>query len=137
MSKLKSITMKKNSYYFSLLSEVEQGQYKSNSEKLSENDFTFDEFMNLESISFKDFISKRFLWRETPKDQGGDYWLNISNRPEPTSQIVLVQFIPTLQEIKAVLKSDKFKKYSFKDLAYSLSAENILDIILELQKPKP
>jgi len=40
-------------------------------------------------------------------------------------------------EIESVLKSDKFKKYSFKDLAYSLSAENILDIIIELQKPKP
>jgi len=129
--------MKKNSYYFSLLSEVEQGQFRENYENLSMLNITFEEYLDLESASFARFISSSFLWGNTPKEnQGFNYWFDISNRPEPTDQIVLVQFIPTLQEIESVLKSDKFKKYSFKDLAYSLSAENILDIIIELQKPK-
>jgi len=136
--------MKKNSYYFSLLSEVEQGQYKSNYELFSTRRMSFDKFLDKENKSFETFVMNGFSWVKTrSKNQGVDYWLNISNRPEPkepTDQdqnIVLVQFIPTLAEIESILKSDKFKKYSFKDLAYSLSAENILDIILELQKPKP
>jgi len=133
--------MKKNSYYFSLLSEVEQGQYKSNYELFSTKKMSFDKFLDKENKSFETFVMDGFSWVKTrSRNQGVDYWLNISNRPEPTDQdqkIVLVQFIPTLQEIESVLKSDKFKKYSFKDLAYSLSSENILDIIIELQKPKP
>jgi hypothetical protein len=130
--------MKKNSYYFSLLSEVEQGQYRENFNNLSKLKITFEEYLDLESINFGQFLSSSFLWGNTPKEnQGFNYWFEISNRPEPTDQIVLVQFIPSLAEIEAVLKSDKFKKYSFKDLAYSLSVENILDIIIELQKPKP
>ena len=132
--------MKKNSYYFSLLTEVEQGQYKENYERLnSQRGFrTFDEFLNGDQHSFENFVASGFVWLNTP--QGFKYWCLISERPEPTdqeNQIITVQFIPTLEEIESVLKSDKFKEYSFKDLAYSLSSENILDIILELQKPKP
>lgn len=134
--------MKKNSYYFSLLSEVEQGQYRENFKPLGVP-ISFDKFMGLKSPDFRRFMAKSFLWDKTlDKGQGFAYWYQISLRPEPKEptnqdQIVLVQFIPTLQEIESVLKSDKFKKYSFKDLAYSLSAENVLDIIMELQKPKP
>lgn len=135
--------MKKNSYYFGLLSEVEQWQYRENynKHKIEGNPKLLKTFLNNESECFEDFIAIGFYWSVTP--QGTQYWIKISDRPEPkepTDQdqnIVLVQFIPTLQEIESVLKSDKFKKYSFKDLAYSLSAENILDIIIELQKPKP
>jgi len=134
--------MKKNSYYFSLLSEVEQGQYRENYEscKLAGNPKLFEDFLNKKIATFEHFIVLGFSWHKT--SEGSIYWSKISDRPEPkepTDQdqnIVLVQFIPTLQEIESVLKSDKFKKYSFKDLAYSLSAENILDIIIELQKPK-
>ena len=130
--------MKKNSYYFSLLSEVEQGQFRENYEnfRFAGNPKLFEDFLSKESAAFEYFISLGFSWCKTPLDQGTFYWRKISDRPEPTDQIVLVQFIPTLAEIESVLKSDKFKKYSFKDLAYSLSAENILDIIIELQKPK-
>ena len=42
--------MKKNSYYFSLLSEVEQGQYRENYENFSfaENPKSFEDFLNKE-----------------------------------------------------------------------------------------
>jgi len=96
--------MKKNSYYFSLLSEVEQGQYRENYELFSTKKMSFDKFLDEESKSFETFIMDGFSWLRTrSKNQGVDYWFEVSKRSEPTDQIVLVQFIPTLQEIESVL----------------------------------
>jgi hypothetical protein len=130
--------MKKNSYYFSLLSEVEQGQYRENYKyfRLARNPKSFGHFLNKESASFEDFIMNGFDWYIT--HQGRQYWLIISDRPEPT-ETVIVQFIPTLEDIKTVLNGEKFKDGQCVyrgDHYYLINADEILDLILELQKQK-
>lgn len=97
--------MKKNSYYFSLLSEVEQGQYKSNYENFAFaiNPKSFEDFLNKESDSFEDFIATGFLWQRTTKNQGNYYWMKISERPEPkepTDQDTSIVLILELQKPK-------------------------------------
>jgi hypothetical protein len=133
--------MKKNSYYFSLLSEVEQEQYRENYDNLNDGKKPpFEEFLNEEFYSFGVFIMVGFDWSKTPSDQGEDYWVKISNRPEPSEdQTVLVQFIPTLEGIKTVLNGEKFKdgRCVYRgDHYYLINADEILDLILEIQKQK-
>ena len=98
----------------------------------------FEDFLNEESVSFENFIMTGFSWFVTPSDQGSRYWMTISDRPEPT-EAVLIQFIPTLDDIKTVLNSEKLKdsRCVYRgDHYYLINADEILDLILELQKQK-
>jgi DNA-binding transcriptional regulator YiaG len=73
--------MQKNKVYFSLLTEVEQEQFKANFQPnfISES---FEDYLKQSSKSFNQFVRLAFVWVETPKDQGIIYWGNISNRDE-------------------------------------------------------
>jgi len=64
--------MKKGSYWFSLLSEKEQKEYKEN----AKSDWYF--MIENESESFAWFIAGGFIWEYTP--QGNEYWSRISQR---------------------------------------------------------
>jgi len=81
--------MKKNSYYFSLLSEVEQGQFRENYEqnRIKDNPESFEDYLNNKSGSFKIFVAFAFYWNLTPIDQKWDYWMkNKGSSPNQTKQ---------------------------------------------------
>jgi len=58
--------------WFDTLSELEQKQFK-------ENDLYFEKRME-EKTTFSTFIGTAFIWEETPKEQGYEYWEKISTR---------------------------------------------------------
>jgi hypothetical protein len=64
--------MKKCSYWFEFLSEIEQKEYKENTK------VDWDILMELEEPDFENFITCGFIWEGTP--QGKDYWSKISER---------------------------------------------------------
>lgn len=66
--------MRKCSYWFSLLSEKEQKEYKVNVGVGVDWDF----IMEHEEPNFENFIGCAFIWEYTP--QGHDYWFEISKR---------------------------------------------------------
>jgi hypothetical protein len=65
--------MKKGSYWFSLLSEVEQKEFRENVKNAEDN---FPELMNDEYRLFEHFMTLAFWFDETL--QGHDYWSLIS-----------------------------------------------------------
>jgi hypothetical protein len=64
--------MRKCSYWFSLLSEKEQKEYKENAKS------QFDFIMEHAEEDFAGFIGGGFIWEGTP--QGHKYWSKISQR---------------------------------------------------------
>jgi hypothetical protein len=64
--------MRKCSYWFSLLSEIEQKEYKANI------NVSWDLLNEHEENDFESFILCGFIWEITP--QGNDYWREISKR---------------------------------------------------------
>jgi hypothetical protein len=64
--------MRKCSYWFSLLSEKEQKEYKANI------NVDWDFLKDHQEEDFENFITCGFIWEGTP--QGKDYWSKISQR---------------------------------------------------------
>ena len=77
--------MRKCSYWFSLLSETEQKEYKANVDIVNPSwDFinpSLDFIIEHEEEDFSGFIGCGFIWEHTP--QGQDYWEKISKRVHP------------------------------------------------------
>ena len=68
--------MKTGHFYFVKLSKQEQKEFKENLD--NDPDEVFEEYMVDEFISWENFITNSFLFKNTP--QGYDYWEAISNR---------------------------------------------------------
>jgi hypothetical protein len=67
----------KGTYYFSLLSSLEQNQFRYNLENNIIN-ITLVEYLNCEFYDFNEFIGFSFNWCESR--EGISYWVEISNR---------------------------------------------------------
>lgn len=64
--------MKKGSYWFSLLTEKQQSEFRANCKNQDDN---FPEIMNHEYSDLKTFIGGTFSWSKS--SEGGDYWNKI------------------------------------------------------------
>ena len=68
----------KGTYYFSLLSSLEQNQFRYNLENNDIINRTLAEYLNCEYYDFNEFIGCSFNWCESR--EGISYWVGISNR---------------------------------------------------------
>ena len=80
--------MRKCSYWFSLLSETEQKEYKANAENARSN---WDFIMEHEEENFAEFIKGGFIWDYTP--QGHKYWAKISKRTNHNRGNILTRLL--------------------------------------------
>jgi hypothetical protein len=61
--------MKKGSYWFSLLTEKQQSEFRANANEI------FYRIMDTNYKDFHSFLSGSFTWSESP--EGGNYWVKI------------------------------------------------------------